>query len=213
LVRTGQRGAVLRDALRSDGFAELTEGPPRPRVAELPQSMKDELMELYRRLGGQDGVPTLRPGPWDLVLEGPLVVELDEELHFNRYRALTLSVSWSTDLPWRAPYLGYCGQHEDECLSAGSWGKRWTNPSCERMFGTPDHVGELDGAGAPRWKQRALYDAMKDIAPTIHAGLRMARFSVYDVVGGVRLWDVVAGRAVAAPGAMRSLIEARTTRA
>jgi hypothetical protein len=81
------------------------------------------------------------------------------------------------------------------------------------MFGTPGHVGELDGAGAPRWKQRALFEAMKDVAPTIHAGLRMARFSVYDVVGGVRLWDVLAGRAVAAPGAMRALIEARTTRA
>ena len=154
--------------------------------------MKDELMELYRRFGGQDEVPTLRPGPWDLVLEGRLVVLADEELHFNRYRALTLSVSWSTDLPWRAPYLGYCGQHEDECLSAGSWGKRWTNPSCERMFGTSDHVGELDGAGAPRWKQRALYDAMKDIAPTIHLDSvwLVFRFTMSSEASGFGTWSL-----------------------
>ena len=37
--------------------------------------------------------PRFRPGRWDLVFEEDLVVELDEELHFNRYRASTLTTS------------------------------------------------------------------------------------------------------------------------
>jgi hypothetical protein len=54
-----------------------------------------ELHALYRRLGGLLATPTWRPGGWDLVFGGSLVVELDEELHFNRYRALTLNSSWA----------------------------------------------------------------------------------------------------------------------
>jgi hypothetical protein len=44
-------------------------------------------------------MPPLRPGAWDLVFADGLVVELDEELHFNRYRAQSLQNEWATDLP------------------------------------------------------------------------------------------------------------------
>src|SRR5207247_5846986 len=97
--------------------------------------MADGLLGLYRELGGAESEPTLRPGPWDLVFKGPVVVELDEELHFNRYRGLTLTASWAEQLPWTSTYRAYCEKHEADCLAAGTWGKRWTNPSCERMFG------------------------------------------------------------------------------
>jgi hypothetical protein len=50
------------------------------------------------------------------------------------------------------------------------------------MFGVPSRAGQLDGAGAPRWKQRALYDAIKDLA-SLAASLRVVRVSVYDRVG------------------------------
>jgi hypothetical protein len=38
-------------------------------------------------------------------------------------------------------------------------------------------AGDLDGEGAPRWKQRALYDAIKDTAPAA-LGVALARVSV-----------------------------------
>jgi len=138
-------------------------------------------------------MPPLRPGAWDLAFEGGLVVELDEELHFNRYRARTLRFPWTLDLPWRETYLRHCRDREPECLAAGRWGKRWTNPSCESMFGPPDTAGMLDGAGSPRWKQRALYDAMKDVVALQSANLRLCRLSVWDQIGGVSLGDVLAG--------------------
>ena len=55
--------------------------------------VRDHIKELYRRLGGPLDSPTLRPGGWDLAFSGELVVELDEELHFNQYRRLRSTVT------------------------------------------------------------------------------------------------------------------------
>ncbi len=167
------------------------------------------MLKLYRRLGGLHGAPALRPGAWDLVFDDGLVVELDEELHFNRYRALTLASSWSADLPWVEDYVRYCADHEGVCLAAGSWGKRWTNDSCARMFYSGP-AGDLDRDGAPRWKQRALYDAIKDTAPTTALGPALARVSVYDEVDGVPLGWALEGLARVAHPKVAEFVRART---
>lgn len=204
MVRTGRRTEVLRDLLAGAGLRPTSTTPPRPSGAE----HVDELLGLYRHLGGLQNAPALRPGAWDLVFDDGLVVELDEELHFNRYRALTLESSWSADLPWIEDYLRYCADHEGECLAAGSWGKRWTNDSCARMFsGGP--AGDLSGDGAPRWKQRALYDAIKDTAPTTALGVALARVSVYDEVDGVPLGSVLEGLARVARATVVELVRSR----
>jgi hypothetical protein len=166
-------------------------------------------MDMFRRLGGQ-GEPLLRPGTWDLAFSGDFVVELDEELHFNRYRAITLSASWSADLPWVADYQRLCERRETECRSAGSWGKRWTNASCESMFGPAGSPGDFSGPGAPRWKQRALYDALKDLAPALESGIHLARVSIYDLIEGVRIGQIVEERVRANPSAVRAFVETRT---
>jgi hypothetical protein len=164
---------------------------------------------LWRELGGFLPMPVWRPGAWDLVFAGPLVVELDEELHFNRYRALTLEASWARDLPWTPSYRSYCLEYEDRCLEAGSWGKRWTNASCARMFsGGP--AGQLEGDGAPRWKQRAFYDALKDTGAGNEIGVAIARVAIYDAVDGAVLEDVLERRAAAEPSAVLALVEQQT---
>lgn len=204
MVRTGQRSEVLLDLLVGAGLRPIVATPPRPTGAE----RLEELLELYRRLGGLQDAPRLQPGAWDLAFEDGLVVELDEELHFNRYRALTLESSWSIGLPWVKDYLRYCADHEGACLSAGRWGKRWTNDSCARMFsGSP--AGDLDGDGAPRWKQRALYDAMKDTAPMTALGVALARVSIYDQVDGVSLGSVLEGSARLTRTAIVEFVAAR----
>jgi hypothetical protein len=138
-----------------------------------------------------------------------MVIELDEELHFNRYRALTPTASWARDLPWAADYQRLCAAREPECLSAGSWGKRWTNPSAERMFsGGP--TGDLSSEGAPRWKQRALYDAIKDMMPTNDRKVSIARLSIYDDIDGVILGDAIQRNATVSPQSIQALVERRT---
>ncbi len=93
----------------------------------LPADLAADVLELYRSFAGRLPRPSLRPGAWDLVVAGGLVVELDEELHFNRYRAETLATPWSQHLPWHQVYDDMCERFEGQCLRAGSWGKRWTN--------------------------------------------------------------------------------------
>jgi hypothetical protein len=185
--------------------------PSPPRLDTLPRDLAADVLDLYRSLGGHNPRPLLRPGQWDLALDGGLLLELDVELHFNRYRRSTLERAWSKNLPWRQPYVKLCEQFEKECLSSGSWGKRWTNPSCEAMFGPGDPAGDLSqSSGAPRWKQRAIYDAMKDAYAFRDADNRVVRVSIYDEVSGATLGAVLAGIASVLPEDLLALISRRT---
>lgn len=58
------------------------------------------------------------------------------------------------------------------------------------MFGGADPDGVFGEFGAPRWKQRALYDAMKDISAAT-GSVRLARVSIYDSIDGISLDDIL----------------------
>lgn len=138
--------------------------------------------DVYRSLGGLLPVPTVSLRKWDMEFEG-LAVELDEYLHFNRYRAITLRSPVYSELRGfpLALYRQYCVQHEDVCLRVGAFGGKWSNPSCERQFGQGSSPRNLGEDGAPRWKQRAFYDFVKDLSPLL-IGVRIARISAWDLV-------------------------------
>ena len=206
MARTGRRARALRRILTEAGLLPTSGQLPRP----TGMAHRGELLDLYRDLGGLLDAPVWRPGGWDLVFEGALVVELDEQLHFNRYRTRTLETSWTEGLPWADAYKSYCVEHEAYCLRDGCSQQRWSNSSCARNFaGGPP--GDLD-AGAPRWKQRAFYDAMKDAAIATGSELSMARVSIYDTVDGERIDDILESRVVVDPMAVLRLVEERTAR-
>ncbi len=182
--------------------------PSVPRWTERGQPDSPRVLGLYRDLGGIQECPRLAPGDWDLAFEG-FVVELDEELHFNRYRLQTLSSEWAKALPWADDYRTYCATREVDCLRAGTGQtKRWTSPSTERQFGVAAPKGDLRGTGSPRWRQRALYDAMKD-AFMASGRVRMARLSVHDSVGDASLNDMLYGRVDVNIDALASLLARR----
>ncbi|WP_439117406.1 DUF7255 family protein [Mycobacterium marseillense] len=109
------------------------------------------------------------------------MVELDEELHFNRYRLSTLQNVASTRLPWRDEYIEFCRRHEEHCLNAGKGANSGRPHSAKRCSGLrAEQV--LQDAGSPRWEQRALYDAIKDIAASETHTLHLARLSVFDTI-------------------------------
>jgi hypothetical protein len=185
--------------------------PRAPRLDDFPGEVAEDLLALYRNLGGVQQAPTLRPGAWDLSFDG-ILVELDEELHFNRYRRVTLESHFGATAPWASEYLNACVRHESDCLRAGQWGARWTSTSSAGMFGRAAEAGDLASAGgAPRWKQRAMYDAMKDAAALTLARVQVARLSVWDDVESVRLGDALKGRNVMDIAALSRLFAARTT--
>ncbi len=169
----------------------------------------ERVLELYRALGGEvESFAVLRPGVWDIVLTDGLIVELDEEQHFNRYRRITLDVPWADALPWADDYRRYCVEHEDAALKKAKRGGYWASPSTEGMFGAADAPGVFEPSGSPRWKQRALYDAMRDVLAASGV-VRLARVAVWDEVGDTTLARVLDGRADVDHDALAELLRLR----
>lgn len=211
----GQRadalGAVLSD------FVEPGPKTARPGAGSIEAAgLTDEVESLYRQLGGAQAAPRLRPGTWDFTFEG-WVVELDEENHFNRYRAQTLeSPSYEQFGAFDRPaYRTYCDRFEAECSTHGGY---WVNSSAEREFGPAGDRGDLTGGGSPRWKQRAFYDFLKDLAP-VTDGIPVSRLSIWDTVsvgderiqvGRLLKRGASALRSTAWAGALHELASART---
>jgi len=131
MVRTGARAAVLADLLEQGGL-RLAPAPPRLQLSALPAAIASDVLGVYAALGGVLAAPKLRPGAWDLAFEDGLIVELDEELHFNRYRLLTLNAPWYGDRAWAPEYRELCVQREQECLAAGKWENGGSTPPASR---------------------------------------------------------------------------------
>lgn len=60
--------------------------------------------------------------------------------------------------------------------------------------------------GSLRWRQRAFYDAVKDLLPVI----QLARIAVFDVVDGRSVNTILRSKDHSAAAALRRLIESRT---
>ena len=178
----GRKQDALVSLLEAEG--EITQHPRPTRTDLIGADLGSEVDLLYRRLGGILETWQAKPGRWDAVFDG-IAVELDEQLHFNRYQLVTLDSPVYARIPTfpLALYRAQCHAREAECLRAGRYGGKWTNSSCERLFGPPGAAGDLDGAGAPRWRQRAFYDFIKDLAP-LAIDLAMARLSIWEPLPG-----------------------------
>ena len=141
-----------------------------------------DIQNVYEELGGLLDPFPLNLRKWDIEVED-IAVELDELLHFNRYRLQTLNSPLYSKLK-KFPideYKSYCSSYESKCLSAGSYGGKWSNNSCENQFGEGSEPGDLSGNGSPRWKQRAFYDFVKDFNFLFY-GVPMVRISIWDKI-------------------------------
>lgn len=206
---TGIRARTLEDSLRAAGYELVDKNDEDDAVTDdLPGEVRRAFVDVYRRLGGVLDLDDIAAGDWDFNLAGGLKIELDEFLHFNRYRATTLKVPWAENVAWSADYELYCTSFEYKCLQ-GTLPGMWATKSSEGMFGASDPIGVLGELGSSRWKQRALYDAVKD-AFACHRNLAVARISVTDTINGKRVdRELKKGRPLD-PDGLRSLVEART---
>lgn len=142
----------------------------------------NEMMEVYRSLGGVLNEIPIRFGGWDIVTPN-FIIELDEEQHFNRYRKQTLASSIYKNWKWFdvTSYRSYCENFENICSKKAARGGYWTNSSTEGQFGKAGPNGDLSGKGSPRWKQRAFYDFCRDVHALVHE-LPVYRLSIYDEI-------------------------------
>lgn len=141
-----------------------------------------DIISVYKNLGGVTDKLIFRLGGYDIQTD-KFIIELDEELHFNRYRKITLQSQLYNELK-KFPlenYKKYCDIYELQCLKAGSYGGKWCNSSTEKQFGKSSTKGDLNGNGASRWKQRAFYDFLKDISH-LFIDVNIIRILVWDEV-------------------------------
>jgi hypothetical protein len=142
-----------------------------------------EIMEAGKALGSKSDKPLVQHATHHAQLtQAKELVVLDEALHFNRYRAITLRLGVYDKLPAfpKAQYLGYCRQFEPECLKSGMVRGQWSDRHGEDWFGKPAAPGDFTGSGAPVWKLRAWQDAIFDLYPLVYPESRVIRFSIYD---------------------------------
>ncbi|MFP4698611.1 MAG: hypothetical protein ACLFMO_07880 [Eubacteriales bacterium] len=179
----GRRQKYLKYVIKSNFGKVYDNYLPRVSYEDILKSKYcDEVTKVYYKLGGKLYKFPSRIGKWDIETE-KFVLELDEELHFNRYRKITLNsriYDELNDFPVRK-YKKYCDEYEINCLKAGSYGKKWTNLSCEKQFGVSAKNKDLTGNGSARWRQRAFYDYLKDLTPLI-LQFPLIRVSIWDKV-------------------------------
>jgi hypothetical protein len=203
----GRRENVLVGILVASGL-RIAIPPTRRPIGDLPSSKRGILRQLFVGFGGVEGtLSSCVPGGWDMAFDGGLVVELDEEQHFNRYRLESLELTPSGERPWADAYVDFSRGREVDCMKKAGRGGYWTNTSAERLFGLADPPGVFGAHGSPRWKQRALYDTAKDLTP----GVRLARIAAHDRIGNRTVAEVLDSEEVDMFAKVRTLIESRAS--
>src|SRR5437868_2696119 len=97
---------------------------PRPTLTLLTDmGLADDVLWVYRALGGRQHRPRIAPGGWDFATTD-MAVELDEQRHFNRYRRQTLDAPryGSLEAFPRELYASLCDVRETECLNSARHG-------------------------------------------------------------------------------------------
>lgn len=141
---------------------------------------RTEPFQIYKDLGGiQDEIPVFEK-VWHLI-EPDTVIILDDYLHFNRYRSITLRSDFYdkiTSFPLEH-YRRYCRNFEKECIKSGLQKGVWDNKESDYYFGTSSTPGDFYKNGSGGWKMRAFQDFLEDIAAYV-LNYKLIRFSVYD---------------------------------
>jgi hypothetical protein len=159
-------------------------------------NLAQEVLIVYKELGGVLPKPSVKIDTWGLSLDACLV-ELDDHNHFNRYRRTTLQAESYDKLAFFPvdSYKNYCRKFEAECLKSGMTPNNWHSPKADRLFGAAGAIGDLSRNGATLWKLRAFEDYLKDLHAMIFPEFALMRVAVWEelLLGGklTRLQDLL----------------------
>lgn len=184
----------------SRGFARAS-------TSVLDEARQQGFEQLFRELGGlEEASGVFSAGDWDLADDDGMFLEFDEASHFHRYRAHTLTLPWTNQLPWAEDYRRYCAHYEGKARVDRRF---WTGPA-EKQFGAASPKRDFTGNGGPRWKQRALYDAVRDAVALHTDGIGLIRVSIYDVIDGMPLGKLLKPGKTIDPEQLEKLVARRT---
>lgn len=161
--------------------AEFAE--PIPEIYKiLETNLAESIVEVYKALGGRTDPTSLESSSFDLQTSR-FTLQLDEALHFNRYRLITLKSSiydnlYGIDVE---KYRMYCRKYEKECLKSGASKPFWSNKLAIQHFGHPEDFGDLSGNGAPGWKLLAFQEFLKD-AFALQNNIKLMRIPIWEEI-------------------------------
>ncbi|MEH0153817.1 hypothetical protein V6R21_06695 [Limibacter armeniacum] len=177
-------------------------------------ALLEDVTYIYESLGGKGDLSRLKAPDWHIELDGNIVLQLDEQLHFNRFRNLTLrSAIYREDQGFSVQkFRTYSRKKEDECLKTGTQAKYWTTPFAEKHFGEGARQGDLKGGGAPAWKLLAFLDYWQDLTAALKP-VKVIRISIWDelMLGGklVSINDILTNPAEKEAEALVSYLKRR----
>jgi len=145
-------------------------------------SAEEEIFSRYEQLGGILDWPDMRIYGY-YYESSKFVMELDEQMHFNKYRLLTLRSSIYDRMPGikADKYRIYCKKHEKECMKSGASPDQWSHVTAEKYFGSSESPGDLGLRGSAGWKYRAFCDFVKDIY-AFHFKVKLLRVAIWDEI-------------------------------
>lgn len=143
-------------------------------------NLKRWIGDVYSELGGLHDYQSISIPGFELEY-GNFCVMLNEQLHFNRYRSITLRSDMYQQLPAfpLSKYRIYCRKMESECLKSGKSNPHWTNNEAEYHFGSPMEPGDLGLNGSPGWKLAAIKSMLRD-AISHQLAIRIVHLSIWD---------------------------------
>lgn len=136
--------------------------------------------EMYRELGGiKDSFPSFKKTGH--IISPNTIIVLDDYLHFNRYRTITLRSPFYEKMPHfpLANYRRYCRNNEKECIKSGLQKGIWDNRESDFYFGPSSEAGDFFKNGSGGWKLIAFQDYLEDVASYL-LNYKLLRLSVYD---------------------------------
>lgn len=141
------------------------------------------LREIFGDLGGTGAVPLLEKLKFDFKI-GRYLILWDDELHFNRYRLITLRSDMYSEwnFPFVESYKRLCRTFEKECLKVGLQQRIWNGPPVAKsVFGQAEESGDFSGNGSSGWKLLAYNDAQYDLQTRLH-GYKLIRLCPYETI-------------------------------
>ncbi len=184
LERNSRKIQLIEDELNHENFLKTGVQLPVLSIAKLKTSKYfPEVEEVFESLGGRE--MTIPSNMHYHLQYKELLIQLDDELHFNRYRKTTLeSKVYHDHLGFKVlDYKTNCRINEKDCIKAGLAPGFWTNIESEYIFGKSEEPGDLSAErnGGSGWKLRAWRDYLQDISGYI-LGFKVLRISVYDKI-------------------------------
>ncbi len=172
---------------KEDVLRDIFKAKKGDRIKTSEDSLKniDEIKKVYKDLTGTLTKIPLRISNFSIKIDSKTFIELDDQLHFNRYRLQTLKseIYQNCKLFNVEEHKRLCEEHEPTCLRIAGDTDRWKTNNSEKAFLKSGPEKKLEGNGSSRWKQKAFFDFIKDVY-AIENEINLKRVSVWETVKG-----------------------------